>query len=1704
MNRRVGAFFTVLTLLAGMFAPLWPSRAAPVRAAASGWCVAGSFNGWNNSSDPLYDDGTHGDLIPEDGIFSLSYTIADAGRYEWKIVTCGDWSTAYPAANAWLRTDAANQTVTFTFDTQNHGSDAGWSLLPAQNIVNVTGDTLPTSFTAVGDFQGWDNNDAATALTDVGYGFYVLTTTIASAGDYIGKVTVTGSWDAFGADGRSVDARNVNFTTTGDNETVVFLLDTNTGRLTITPQGSRSGNWCVAGDFNGWNNSSDPLYDDGTHGDLIGGDGIFSLDYEIANAGRYEWKVVTCGDWGTAYPAANAWFNTSASPQTVKFFFDTNDHSSDAGWSLKPAQNVVGVWGDDEPTQFTAVGDFQGWNNADAQTALSSGGGRRYILAYPIPNAGSYIGKVTTTGSWDAFGADGRSKDAQNLDFVTTAPNQTVYFLLDAAWGRMMIYVPMAPQQDNHVMWEGLEHDSRDTFYRQPFGAVPMSTTITLRFRTYADDVTGVSVRVWDTAGARQTVYPMTKLTTIPGESFPYDIWEAKLTAPDYLTVLYYRFIVSDGTDMDYYEDDDLYDGGLGQPYDESPDRSWQIDVYDPAFTTPDWFKNAVVYQIFPERFRNGLKANDPISGTFFYDEVPGTLTAPRWNWIVPDPRVAGAWEGSYSKLFYGGDLQGIIEKLDYLQEMGVNTLYLNPIFESPSNHKYDTTNYEQIDDNFGDLTTFMTLTRELDQRGMHLILDGVFNHTSSDSLYFDRYGRYETLGACESLTSPYRSWYYFRPASPPGSGECAGDTTYEAWWGFKSLPKLNTTDVPAVRDYIYSGTTAFSQTNAVARYWLEQGADGWRLDVAGDVDISFWRDWRDDIHSAKADAVTIAEEWGDASRFLLGDTLDSSMNYRFRNALLGLLRETDWKDTNSTIRALSVSQFDSVMHGIEEDYPPAAFYAMMNLVGSHDTNRVLLILDQDGDPTDEDYSDGKARQKMLAIIQMTMPGAPTIYYGDEVALVGYGDPDGGGTFYSDPYNRQPYPWPDEEGYDDLPAWRKGDLSMRDHYSRTAAIRNAHPALRTGSYDTLLVDDDKQLYAYGRRLEDDIAVVALNLSATTTQTVAVDVQGYLPDGLALTDELNGGRAYTVTQGQIVLNDVPPMWGGILIVKPGQDVTPPDAPTNLIVEEGDGYVALMWDAVADAASYTVYRSYVSGGGYTAIATTTTTVYTDTTVTNGTEVYYVVTASDAAGNESSYLYSNEVVALPHFTIAWANLQGPSEMTHTIGITPTDYIYGQVYIPDVTSQPGATSGLLAQVGYGKTVSYTTWTEWVDATFNRDAGNNDEFKAQLLPEETGDFYYIYRYSTTGGRDWVYAHLDGTANIPHFGVLHVVSATDTTPPAAPQNLRVVHWGADHITLQWDAVEGDTAGYDLYRYTEGQTSADAVRVARVYSPTTRYTDTTVVVDTTYTYTVQAFDAALNKSAFSNEASATAEARTVQVRFRVTVPPYTSLGDTIYIAGDNSDVFGAFWNPSAQPMTQLDATTWAFTATVPEETALQYKFTRGSWDTVENWGTLVGLENRHLTVVYGTDGVMTVEDVVYNWRDPLVVAHYPAADAITWDVAAPITVTLSRPLDASLVTTATFVVEDVADGTALAGTLSVTSTRFVPHAALTPTYEVTGTCVIFAPTSPLTTATAYRVTLVADGYRDPSEGVSMQANYVWTFGQAITRYALYLPLVVRND
>ncbi|MBN1581463.1 MAG: hypothetical protein JXA89_12240, partial [Anaerolineae bacterium] len=837
--------------------------------------------------------------------------------------------------------------------------------------------------------------------------------------------------------------------------------------------------WYARGDFNGWE-PADPMFDDGMHGDAMAGDGIYTAQVSVPTAGRHEFKVAS-EDWTSAYPASNSWLETAADGEIVTITFDTAVHSD--GWL--PETNAIGV--STEPGAWTAAGDWQGWDNANPATAMVALGGGVYALSTAIANPGIYQYKAVKSGSWDAVGADGRNINAATLTFETTVVDQNVTLSVDALAGRVLAEVeavPPVPALDDTVWWDGLGHDSRSDLYRVPGGAVPVGTPVTLRFRTFHDDVSEVLLRVWSTTAGAQTLYPMERVAMTGDPPYGYDYWQVTVPAQIEPTILYYRFVVRDGGDEDFYEDDDLFDGGWGTAYDDSPDYSFQIDVYEADFETPEWMKNAVVYQIFPDRFYNGNRRNDPkASDPTVYDNpvlVQGWDDLPEgycraYEGVVCDEEPMG-------RDFFGGDLRGITRKLGYLQDLGVTAIYLNPIFMAPSNHLYDTTDYYRIDPYFGTLGDYASLMQLARRRGIHIILDGVFNHTSSDSLYFDRYGRYRTVGAFESQDSAFYDWYTFTE----------WPESYNSWWGFDSLPVLTEND--AVRAFIYGNE------RSVARRWPRLGAAGWRLDVAPDKSHEWWQAFRPRVKEVNPDAVILGEIWDDASAWLLGNEFDSTMNYRFRRALIGFVNGGTTDPNQGWIEDLNPDQFNNMLQSIKEDYPPPAFEAAMNLVGTHDTARILWVLtpgDRNREAKEFDaanLAEGKAKLKLLAIIQMTLPGAPTLYYGDEVGLTGDSDPD----------DRRPFPWDAQ------------DADLLAHYQALTGARNTHSFLRTGSLDRLYTHNDDGLYVYGRKDETGAAVIAVNRDVDA-HTLTVNLAGYVPDGTVLTDVL-GGATYTVSGG----------------------------------------------------------------------------------------------------------------------------------------------------------------------------------------------------------------------------------------------------------------------------------------------------------------------------------------------------------------------------------------------------------------------------------------------------------------------------------------------------------------------------------------------------------------------------------------------------------
>ncbi len=465
--------------------------------------------------------------------------------------------------------------------------------------------------------------------------------------------------------------------------------------------------------------------------------------------------------------------------------------------------------------------------------------------------------------------------------------------------------------------------------------------------------------------------------------------------------------------------------------------QSTKIDV-------PAWLTDAVFYQIFPERFYNGDTANDPA------DTQPWGAT-PKYN------------------NYFGGDLKGVADKLDYIQSLGFNAIYFNPIFESNSNHKYHTKDYFKIDPHFGDDNVFKQLIDECHKRGIKVVIDGVFNHTGIDFFAFEDIVKNEK-------DSKYLHWYKvlsFPVQLPPAK------PNYEAWWGMGDLPKLMA-DEPDVKKYLFDAT----------RKWTEMGIDGWRLDVPNEMSHDFWIEWRNLVKSINHDCYIVGEIWEDASPWLKGDQFDAVMNYLFRDAV----------NLYFVFNKLNVKQFDSLL-SIPRKYPKEVQYALQNLVGSHDTERFLTLT-----------KGNTAKVKLAALFQMTYLGAPMVYYGDEIGMMGGRDPD----------CRRTMVW-------DTLHW---NYDIQNFYKKVIHIRNEHPVLRYGTYKTVLIDNKKNLFGFMREYKNQKAIVILNnndrCSSVAIPAADREIKEYY-------DILNNNTLkVSVKSNQLFIEDIPP-YGGVILI-----------------------------------------------------------------------------------------------------------------------------------------------------------------------------------------------------------------------------------------------------------------------------------------------------------------------------------------------------------------------------------------------------------------------------------------------------------------------------------------------------------------------------------------------------------------------------------------
>ena len=1108
------------------------------------------------------------------------------------------------------------------------------------------------------------------------------------------------------------------------------------------------------------------------------------------------------------------------------------------------------------------------------------------------------------------------------------------------------------PAVDGSIREQDLQHDSRDDLYRAPPGAVPAGTPVHLRLRAAAGDLSGAQLRLQDRLSGESWAQPMEVVATdLDGGSFGYDYWEATVETGRRPAIIDYSIVAQDGPSSRGLSDDRAGDGGTGRI-----DRSgvvsdpWQITAYDPDFVTPSWAPGSVVYQVFPDRFANADPSNDPSP-----EATPGPSGAEQYRHgeVHGFPIVTRSWdelpeaycrdykpepcdEQAYNRDFFGGDIAGITAALDGLADLGVTVLYLNPIFASPSNHRYDTSDYFYVDPDLGTAQEFEMLISEAGARGIRVVLDGVFNHVSADSPWFDRFRHYETVGACESADSAYRDWFTFRPPGPGQPEPCAPtaddgeDTYYVSWWNFDSIPELN--EIAAVNEL-------FTGEDGVVETWIDRGTAGWRLDVADSMSHEFQSAIRDAAKGADPEAIVIAEQWHDSTPWLLGDQADSTMNYRFRRAVIGLVNGAT-ADPDGSLEALTPSGFAKAMLGVREDYPEPAYQALMNLVDSHDTARILWTLTP-GDDNDMAKTEpasleaGKAAQRLVAAIQLTFPGMASIYYGDEVGLTGFDDPD----------DRRPYPWGTE------------DLELRGWYRTLARLRASHEAMREGDLEFLHADDGAGTLAYLRRSPSAAALVVLNLS-DRERDIEVPVQQRIHDGVVLSDALGGVEPVVVVGGAATV-PLAPRSVAVLVSGDEADLTAPAAPARLEAFAGPGRVDLAWEPVDDAARYRVLRSIVTGGGYEAVADSGVPAFIDDDVRDGVPYHYVVVALDEAGNVSGR--SEEAIAVPQVTITELRTEGVVADDGSVVDSverALSAIDGAVAVEVVVeaSAPGEriAEGVIVEVGFApeeiSAIGGSAWT-WSPAQAVEVGPDVTVFRGLVQPEVTGGFSAGGRASTDGGQTWQAA----------LGVGHIetIPADELVAPPAPDAPDLLDVSGERVRFRWTASDAD----DLQRYLilRGERGGELEVIGT--SDVEVYLDATVSAGESYTYAIVAQDTSYNRSPLSEVMEITAEERVVDVTFTVVVPEYTMPTDTIYIAGGFQG-----WNPGGDPMTRLDDTTWTITLPFVDATELEYKYARGSWEAVEKDAGCGEIPNRTLTVGSTAGGTQEVIDTIEKWRD----------------------------------------------------------------------------------------------------------------------------------------
>ncbi|WP_407269885.1 glycoside hydrolase family 13 protein [Radiobacillus sp. PE A8.2] len=515
------------------------------------------------------------------------------------------------------------------------------------------------------------------------------------------------------------------------------------------------------------------------------------------------------------------------------------------------------------------------------------------------------------------------------------------------------------------------------------------------------------------------------ELMAIHSETDECSTYDVTWMAPAHPGLVWYYFAIHNQDGSMYYGNNQDGYGGVGIEITGKPPK-YQITVYQDVYLPPAWFQGKVIYQILVDRFYNGHTDNQILHAK------KNSVIHSHWE---NDPLYIRGENGDILRWdFYGGNLLGVIKKLAYLSELGVDIIYLNPVFQAPSNHKYDTGDYHKIDEMFGNEEIFQKLCDEAKKYGISIILDGVFSHTGSDSKYFNKQGSYDSIGAYQSKDSPYFSWYRFHQHPED----------YESWWGIDVMPNVNELD-SSYQSFIIDAK------DSVINYWQRFGIIGWRLDVADELPDQFIKRMKRQLRTNNPDSVLIGEVWEDASNkisyserreYLLGDELDSVTNYLLRDMIIRFI-----------LGHIDAGEVHLKMNSMLENYPTEHFNSLMNIVGTHDTPRILSLVNQD---VDDDTA--LKRVQLISIWQLLLPGNPCIYYGDEAGLTGI----------EEPLNRRTYPWGNENSQ--LLNWYRNILKIKKKYN----------VFQTGDFESFHILED--LYGFKRSTQSVQTLVLINRS----------------------------------------------------------------------------------------------------------------------------------------------------------------------------------------------------------------------------------------------------------------------------------------------------------------------------------------------------------------------------------------------------------------------------------------------------------------------------------------------------------------------------------------------------------------------------------------------------------------------------------------------